>query len=652
MKIIDRIQKAQEEGRPLFSFEYFSPKTAQGMVNLQDRIERMCYLGPAFIDITWGAGGSRPAATLEVVSNAQKVYGVETCMHLICTNNPTDKIDKALNEARACGNQNILALRGDPPHGQSEWTACEGGLNYASDLIRYIRKTHGDYFGIGVAGYPEKHPESASMEEDLKYLKEKVDAGADFIVTQLFFDVPLFLDWVQKCRDYGITCPIIPGVMPIQAYASFKKNTVDTSVPQWILDGIEPIKNDDQAVRAFGVEVGIKMTLDLLQAGVCGIHYYTFNLERSTRLILEGAGLVGKTEYYIKKKNMPWRSSFDERRKEESVRPIFWSNRAKSYISRTDNWDEFPNGRWGDSRSPAYGDLDRYGVYLKYTADEAIQHWGTPEQVQDVSNLFVKYCDGHLLTLPWSDQALALESGTIKDRLIDMNSLGYLTINSQPAVNGAKSDDKVFGWGPEGGYVYQKAYLEFFLSPEALEVLKQRVSKFPSITFMAINKAGDLHSNTGANGGKPNAVTWGVFPGREVVQPTIVELSSFDAWKDEAFTLWEQWSKCYPQDSKARELLSELGQNWYLINIVNNDYHEKDGIFELFKEDIDALRAQQAAAAAATAGNADDQTVQAVVDVSAKLKDVTVNGDAKTKEEFTTLSPCVESVAIAQAVAV
>ncbi|KAG0286569.1 hypothetical protein BGZ96_009348 [Linnemannia gamsii] len=616
MKIIDRINKGQEEGRPLFSFEYFSPKTAQGMVNLHDRIERMCYLGPEFIDITWGAGGSRPAATLEVVSNAQKVYGVETCMHLICTNNPTDKIDKALSEARACGNQNILALRGDPPHGQSEWTACEGGLNYAADLVRYIRKTHGDYFGIGVAGYPEKHPESASMEEDLKFLKEK-----------LFFDVPMFLDWVRQCREAGIHCPIIPGVMPIQAYASFKKNIVGVSVPQWILDGIEPIKNDDQAIRAFGVEVGIKMTLELIEGGACGIHYYTFNLERSTRLILEGANLVNKTDYI--KKNMPWRSSFDEKRKEESVRPIFWSNRAKSYISRTDAWDEFPNGRWGDSRSPAYGDLDRYGVYLKYTSDEAVHNWGSPSDLQDICRLFVKYCNGETLTLPWSDQALALESGTIKDRLIELNSAGYLTINSQPAVNGAKSDDKVFGWGPKGGYVYQKAYLEFFVSPETLEKLKQRMSKFPHFTYNAMNKAGDLHTNT--NGTKPNAVTWGVFPGREVVQPTIVELASFDAWKDEAFALWEQWSRCHPQESKPRELLNELGQTWYLVNIVNNDYHEKEGIFEIFKEDVLAIQQQQ---------QADAKAEEAI---ATKLQEITISASD-------TITPQVEAIAIAEAV--
>ncbi|KAG0237623.1 hypothetical protein BGW42_000451 [Actinomortierella wolfii] len=647
MKIIDRLNKAQEEGRPTFSFEYFSPKTAQGMVNLNDRIERMCSLNPEFIDITWGAGGSRPAATLEVVSNAQKVYGVETCMHLICTNNPTDKIDKALSEARACGNQNILALRGDPPHGQTEWSCCEGGLNYAVDLVRYIRKTHGDYFGIGVAGYPEKHPESPSLDLDIKYLKEKVDAGADFIVTQLFFDVPLFFNWVKKCREAGITCPIIPGIMPIQAYASFKKNTVGLSVPQWILDGIEPIKNDDQAIRAFGIEVGIKMTKELIEGGVCGIHYYTFNLERSTRLILEGAGLVNKTDYI--KKNMPWRSSFDEKRKEESVRPIFWANRAKSYISRTDNWDEFPNGRWGDSRSPAYGDLDRYGVYLKYRAEEAIQHWGAPNDLQDICRLFMNYCQGDVLTLPWSDQALALESGPIRNHLIELNSVGILTINSQPAVNGVKSDDKVFGWGPKGGYVYQKAYLEVFVSPEMLEQLKERMTKYPTFTYHAFNKAGDLHTNAKDKG--PNAVTWGVFPGREVVQPTIVELTSFDAWKDEAFALWEQWARCYHQNSRPRELLNHIANTWYLVNIVNNDYHQAEQIFEIFEPEISVARAK---AEEAEDSRSETASVSSTLVGDATVEKVTVDLEkvrlAQQQQQFG--QPRAEAVAVSESVQV
>lgn len=167
------------------------------------------------------------------------------------------------------------------------------------------------------------------------------------------------------------------------------------------------------------------------------------------------------------------------------------------------------------------------------------------------------------------------------------------------------------------------------MSPETLEKLKQRMSKFPNFTYNAMNKAGDLHTNT--NGSKPNAVTWGVFPGREVVQPTIVELSSFDAWKDEAFALWEQWSRCYPQQSKPRELLNELGQTWYLVNIVNNDYHEKEGIFEIFKEDVIAVQQQQQADAQAEAA------------VAAKLQDLAISASGD-------VAPQVQAMAVAEAV--
>lgn len=167
------------------------------------------------------------------------------------------------------------------------------------------------------------------------------------------------------------------------------------------------------------------------------------------------------------------------------------------------------------------------------------------------------------------------------------------------------------------------------MSPETLETLKQRMSKFPHFTYNAMNKAGDLHTNT--NGTKPNAVTWGVFPGREVVQPTIVELASFDAWKDEAFALWEQWSRCHPQESKPRELLNELGQTWYLVNIVNNDYHEKEGIFEIFKEDVLAVQQQQ---------QADAKTEEAI---ATKLQEITISASDP-------ITPQVEAVAIAEAV--
>jgi methylenetetrahydrofolate reductase (NADPH) len=149
-----------------------------------------------------------------------------------------------LQAAKACGNQNILALRGDPPRGQEQWASCDNGFAYASDLVAYIRQQYGDYFSIGVAGYPEGHLDSTDREEDFKWLKFKVDQGADFIVTQLFYDTGLFLDWVKECRTRGITVPIIPGIMPIQSFGGFNRMTslCKTFVPDHIKNALEPIK--------------------------------------------------------------------------------------------------------------------------------------------------------------------------------------------------------------------------------------------------------------------------------------------------------------------------------------------------------------------------------------------------------------------------
>lgn len=160
-------------------------------------------LGPEFIDVTWNAGGTSSDTTLELCTTAQSVYGLETCMHLTCTNMPREKIDVALKAAKEGGIQNILALRGDPPRGQENWTSVDTGFSYASDLVRYIREQYGDYFCIGVAGYPEGHPDSKDKSVDLRYLKEKIDAGADYIVTQLFYDCDLYLDWVKSVREIG-----------------------------------------------------------------------------------------------------------------------------------------------------------------------------------------------------------------------------------------------------------------------------------------------------------------------------------------------------------------------------------------------------------------------------------------------------------------
>ncbi|KAL1925667.1 uncharacterized protein VTP21DRAFT_550 [Calcarisporiella thermophila] len=578
MKIIDKINKALSEDRVFWSFEYFPPKTQQGVQNLFDRMERMYNLGPEFIDVTWAAGGSSSELTAEIIATAQSVYGLETCMHLTCTNMPKEKIDTALNRAKECGNQNILALRGDPPRGQEEWTACEGGFSYAVDLVRYIREKYGDYFCIGVAGYPEGHINNPDKEADLRYLKEKVDAGADFIITQLFFDTDIFLEFVDRCRAIGITCPIIPGILPIQNYNGFNKMTTlsKTIVPKEVLEALEPIKEDDVAVKEYGIKYGVEMCQKLMAHGIKGFHFYTLNLEKSTRLVLERLGCVAAME---KVRPLPWTPSLGKNRRNENVRPIFWRNRTKSYIARTETWDEFPNGRWGDSRSPAFGELDGYGVSLKHSAEECRKIWGEPASVDDLLQLFVRYCRGEISALPWSGQPLEKESSAIREKLVRVNELGYLTINSQPAVDGVRSNDKIYGWGPSNGYVYQKAYLEFFISPSDLESLIQKLENDPYATYHAVNRQGDLRTN--ASSDHPTAVTWGVFPGKEIVQPTIVEHASFLAWKDEAFELWQEWAKLYPAGSKSRDLIERISNEYYLINIVHNDYRDFEGIWRL-----------------------------------------------------------------------
>ncbi|RCH80484.1 hypothetical protein CU098_002933, partial [Rhizopus stolonifer] len=545
MKVIDKINKAEEEGRPFWSFEYFPPKTSQGVQNLYDRMERMQRYGPEFIDVTWGAGGTSADLTTEIVATAQSVYGLETMMHLTCTNMPKKQIDDALEAAKNCGCQNILALRGDPPKGQANWESCEEGFEHAIDLVHYIREKYGDYFCIAVAGHPEGHIDNPDKEDDLLQLKKKVDAGADLVVTQLFFDIDAFIQFYKKARAIGIQVPILPGVFPIQNYTGLKRviSFNNNFVPQKIWDDLESIKEDDIAVKEYGINLTVEFVKKFREVGINGFHIYTFNLERSSRLVLERLGLVAPVENI---KPLPWSPSLTTKRAKENVRPIFWKNRTKSYIQRTETWDEFPNGRWGDSRSPAFGELDGWGVNLKYPVEQCLQMWGAPNTIDDIAQTFAQYCKGQIAGIPWSAQQLDAETEIIRQRLAAINLLGYLTINSQPAVNGAKSSDPVYGWGPKNGYVFQKAYLEFFVSPEKLDELIEKIGKDHQVTYYAINKQGDLRTNTQHD--EPNAVTWGVFPGKEIVQPTIVEAVAFTAWKDEAFELWNRWARIYERE--------------------------------------------------------------------------------------------------------
>jgi methylenetetrahydrofolate reductase (NADPH) len=520
---------------------------------------------------------------MEIASHTHNVSGIQTMMHLTCTNMSRDNLLHILSCARQVGIQDLLALRGDPPHGSNQWQASTNGFNYAIDLVQLIREVHGDYFGICVAGYPQGHNEAASYEQDLHFLKQKIDAGADFVITQLFYDVDIFLKFIEDCRSIGIKCPIIPGIMPFHNYNSFQRMSRFCTIPEEITQALEPIKNDDEAVREYGLQVISDMCRKIIASGVEGLHFYTLNLEKVVTELLRKLALV-PTQVH---RSFPWLPAVNARRSHEDVRPIFWANRPRSYLARTMEWDEFPNGRWGDSRSPAFGALTDYHLArIHIIPEDRKEMWGkAPQNAADINEVFVKFCRGEIDALPWFDSPMALESELIQYHLIRLNQHGLLTINSQPKVNGVPSDDPVVGWGGDNGYVYQKAYVEFFAPEHLLPTLLDIFDQHSSLTYQAINAKGVCRSNCNS----VNAVTWGVFPGKEVIQPTIVEAESFKVWKDEAFALWlSLWGAMYPKNSVSRRLLESIHDTYYLVNVVDNDYINGD-IWSIFEQVIAAI---------------------------------------------------------------
>lgn len=212
------------------------------------------------------------------------------------------------------------------------------------------------------------HMTQTNRDDDIKYLKEKCDAGADVVITQLFYNSEIYLQWVKDCRAAGITQEIIPGLMPIFGYDRFMRtvNFCKTNVPQFLSDAIEPIKNDDEKVREYGVEFGIQQCQQLIDGGVRFLHFYTMNLETAVVKIIKGLGILNQ------KKALPFYKGHSSDRKKEDVRPIFWANKPSSYFHRTIKWDEYPNGRWGNSSSPAFGggfedDSEIAGGFVSYS---------------------------------------------------------------------------------------------------------------------------------------------------------------------------------------------------------------------------------------------------------------------------------------------
>ncbi|XP_035881211.1 methylenetetrahydrofolate reductase isoform X1 [Phyllostomus discolor] len=600
-RLQEKMKRKMESGDKWFSLEFFPPRMAQGAVNLIAMFDQMGAGGPLFIDVTWrptqDPGSDKETSSMTIASTAVNYCGLETMLHMTCLCQSREAVTGHLRKARRLGLKNILALRGDPPGEQ--WEEEEGEFSHATDLVKHIRSEFGDYFDICVAGYPKGHPDAVSFEDDLKHLKEKVTAGADFIITQLFFEADTFFLFVDACSKIGITCPILPGIFLIQSYHSLRQlmKLSKLEVPQSIRDVIEPIKDNDDAICNYGIDQAVSLCRKLLASGlVPGLHFYTLNRLKATTEVLKRLGMWTEEP----RRPLPWALSAHPKRREEDVRPIFWASRPKSYIYRTRDWDEFPNGRWGNSSSPAFGELkDYYLFYLKSKAprEELLKMWG--EQLsseKSVFDVFVRYLsgepnqNGHPVTcLPWNDEPLAAETSLMKEELLRVNRRGVLTINSQPRVNGKPSSDPVVGWGPSGGYVFQKAYLEFFTSRETVEALLQVLKKYElRVNYHIVDVKGENITN--APELQPNAVTWGIFPGREIIQPTVVDPVSFMFWKDEAFALWvERWGKLYDEKSPSRRIIQHIHDNYFLVNLVDNEFPLDSCLWQVLEDTLELL---------------------------------------------------------------
>jgi methylenetetrahydrofolate reductase (NADPH) len=706
-----------------FSLEFFPPKTSSGFSNLQSRLARMATaLRPLFVTVTWGAGGSTATKSLELAEVCQRQLGLTTLLHLTCTNMRRAAVDEALESAKEIGIRNILALRGDPPREEYKETDDTGGgtdsnedFVWAVDLVRYIRGRYGDYFAIGVAGYPEGHADESnpeadkqSVEHDLPYLAEKVGAGADFIMTQLSYDINAYQAYEKRLRGYVDadgekrfeTIPIIPGLMPIQSYNIIKRITKlsHAQIPQDILQRIEAVKSDDEAVKRVGVDILGELVeqmkgLPQPERVPRGLHFYTLNLEKSVAQILERTGLVPPVSEPSPAESSDSDAITDEdgkptsrlangaatnghdpaprlvKRRTSSVNaqphnrvipdrgskttdqsrratqdanppvPIYSQHQApdrgtgipasdpsrkhnlmisegQGALGREATWDDFPNGRWGPSQSPAFGEIDGYGPSLKVGPVTARRLWGHPKSPRDVTELFRRLVVGELEAVPWSDEidveegasragALRAESEVIRNELLALiQSQNYWTLASQPAVDGAPSDDETFGWGPPGeGFVFQKAFVEFFcprrewedhLKPRLLRCGPEELGWMKTDADGVFESSEQVMQETAGGGedkpvvtskrtpgvGGVNAVTWGVFRGKEIVTPTIIESESFRAWGEEAFSIWSVWRRCFPRGCEEERFLERMRRDLVLVNAVGQKYiggHAGDG---------------------------------------------------------------------------
>jgi methylenetetrahydrofolate reductase (NADPH) len=281
---------------PVFSFEFFPPKDDAGEAKLRATLSELRELEPAFASVTYGAGGSTRDRTLAITKWLKADLGIEAMAHLTCVGASADELRRTLADLESAGIENVLALRGDPPAGQTEWTPHPDGLRYSAELIDLVRGEFPD-FGIGAAAFPEVHPEAVDALSDLNYLKAKVDHGAGFLITQLFLDNEAYFRFVDAARFAGVEVPILPGIMPITSYAQIKRISElgGGTIPPALLAELEKRAEDPESVAELGVAYATLQCAELLAHGAPGIHFYTLNRSPATRAILTALKLLDPT---------------------------------------------------------------------------------------------------------------------------------------------------------------------------------------------------------------------------------------------------------------------------------------------------------------------------------------------------------------------
>jgi methylenetetrahydrofolate reductase (NADPH) len=289
VKISEILRFARERAEPVFSFEFFPPKTGEGERALLATVEALRPLAPAYVSVTYGAGGSSRATTLALVKRLKRESEIEPLAHLTCVGASREELAAVLDELAAAGVRNVLALRGDPPRGAGIFLPHPQGFGHASDLVAFIRAQPRRWdFCLGAAAYPEGHPETRDLAQDLRHLRTKVAAGVDFLVTQLFFENRAFDGFVERARAAGLELPIIPGIMPFTNVEQVERFTAmcGATIPPRLQAAMEVRRQDPESARELGVAYASLQCQDLLRRGAPGIHFYTLNRSPSTRAIV------------------------------------------------------------------------------------------------------------------------------------------------------------------------------------------------------------------------------------------------------------------------------------------------------------------------------------------------------------------------------